>query len=373
MTDVVVIGAGVIGASVVFRLAQAGARVTVVEAGREAGGTSSATFSWINANAKTPRAYHDLNVAGMRAHAALRDELGAAPWLHGGGNVEWLLSEEGRAAQRAKVERLRAWGYAAEWIGPRDLAELEPDVELGAIADAQIAFYPDEGWLDPVPYAHAMLTASRRHGAAVRLGERVEAIDHVGGRVRGVVTASGKRLPADIVADCAGPQADAVAALAGLRLPLAPTLGLLAITGPVAAHLERVVNGPPCQLRPDGGGRVMLHADAIDAEITPGSQPADWLPLAQALARRAATVLPVLAGAKLDSVRVGTRPIPADGLSAVGFLPGAEGFYVVVTHSGVTLAPFLARAVAEELAGGKLDPRLEAFRPARLQRLSAPS
>jgi glycine/D-amino acid oxidase-like deaminating enzyme len=175
------------------------------------------------------------------------------------------------------------------------------------------------------------------------------------------------------VADCAGPQADAVAALAGLRLPLAPTLGLLAVTAPVAAHPGRVVNAPPCQLRPDGGGRMMLHADSIDAEIAPGSQPADWLPQAQALVSRAAEVLPGVAGAMVEGVRMGTRPIPADGLSAVGFLPGVEGFYVVVTHSGVTLAPFLGRAVAEELGRGKPDPRLEPFRPARLQHLAAHS
>ena len=48
-------------------------------------------------------------------------------------------------------------------------------------------------------------------------------------------------------------------------------------------------------------------------------------------------------------MRVGTRAIPADGLSVVGAMPGLDGYYVVVTHSGVTLSPFLARAVATEI------------------------
>jgi glycine/D-amino acid oxidase-like deaminating enzyme len=78
--DVVVVGAGVIGAAVAFRLAQAGARVTVLEgADRVGAGTSGRSFAWTNSNGKTPREYHDLNVAGLQAHAALGGEFGSTP------------------------------------------------------------------------------------------------------------------------------------------------------------------------------------------------------------------------------------------------------------------------------------------------------
>jgi glycine/D-amino acid oxidase-like deaminating enzyme len=61
----IVIGAGVIGANVAYRLAAEGARVTVVDAGGPGGGTSGASFAWTNSFDKPPRAYHDLNVAGL--------------------------------------------------------------------------------------------------------------------------------------------------------------------------------------------------------------------------------------------------------------------------------------------------------------------
>ncbi|MBV8987320.1 MAG: FAD-dependent oxidoreductase, partial [Solirubrobacterales bacterium] len=65
--DIIVVGAGVIGAAVAYRLAQAGARVTVLEAAERIGqGTSGRSFAWTNSNEKGPRLYHDLNVAGMR-------------------------------------------------------------------------------------------------------------------------------------------------------------------------------------------------------------------------------------------------------------------------------------------------------------------
>src|SRR6202045_5054368 len=99
----IVIGAGVMGASVAFRLAQAGADVTVLEATRVGGGTSGISFAWTNAHRKPPKPYHDLNVGGMKAHAALRDEFGATPWWHSGGSLEWV-PEAGRSAQKANVE-----------------------------------------------------------------------------------------------------------------------------------------------------------------------------------------------------------------------------------------------------------------------------
>src|SRR5438874_6472226 len=128
MIKTIVIGAGVMGASVAYRLAQAGAAVMVLEATRIGGGTSGISFAWTNAHKKPPKPYHDLNVAGMKAHAALADEFGATPWWHGGGSLEWE-AEPDRAAQRENIEQLRSWGYAAEWLTLRQVQELEPDID----------------------------------------------------------------------------------------------------------------------------------------------------------------------------------------------------------------------------------------------------
>jgi glycine/D-amino acid oxidase-like deaminating enzyme len=203
--DVVVVGAGVIGAAVAFRLAQAGARVTVLEsADRLGAGTSGRSFAWTNSNGKTPRPYHNLNVAGMHAHAALGGEFGSMPWWHGGGNLDWCATDSDRAELTDRVERLRAWGYAVEWVTPDRLHELEPDVDLNTVGDAPIAFYPLEGWLDPIVYAHAMLRAAGAHGAVVRTRAHVEQVLVSGGRARGVALRGGQRVEADWVVNCAG-------------------------------------------------------------------------------------------------------------------------------------------------------------------------
>lgn len=77
--EVVVIGGGIVGTATAYRLAEGGARVTLVDAGELGRGTSASSFAWLNSAHKRPRAYHDLNVAGMAEHAALGREFGAAP------------------------------------------------------------------------------------------------------------------------------------------------------------------------------------------------------------------------------------------------------------------------------------------------------
>ncbi len=370
MTRCIVIGAGVVGASVAHRLAASGVSVAVLEAGRVGGGTSGVSFAWTNANNKPPRAYHDLNVAGMRAHAALEEEFGGTPWWHGGGSVEWALTEADRSGLRERVERLRSWEYSAEWLTARQLRELEPDIDLTAVGNSPIAYFPEEGWLDPVLYAHAMLEAAQRSGAALRCGARVTEIRVEGGRVTGVRTAAGESFGADVVVNCAGRWADEVGRLAGLRIPVAPRVGLLVFTPPIATCLRRVVRAPQCHMRPDGAGRLMLHMDDADQQVSAETEPSPRLAPAEDLTRRASQVLPGIAGVRPEAVRIAVRPIPADGYSAVGPMPGVSGYYLVVTHSGVTLAPFLGRAVAEEIVRGRVIRELEGFRPSRFAGLA---
>lgn len=365
MTKMIVIGAGVMGASVAYRLAQAGADVTVLEATRVGGGTSGISFAWTNAHRKPPKPYHDLNVGGMKAHAALRDEFGATPWWHGGGSLEWE-AEADRASQRENVEQLRSWGYAAEWIDRNQVLELEPDIDPATIGDAPVAFFPDEGWLDPIVYAHAMLSAARRrHGAKLICGTRVADLVMHGDRVGGARLADGTVLEADMVVNCAGRWTNDAVREAGLHLPLAPTVGFLVFTPPVAASLSRVTRTSVIDARPDGAGRLMLHWNPTDATLQIDSKLSASMPEARDLVQRARRLLPSIGDVEPEAVRIAIRPIPGDHLSAIGPMPRISGYYLAITHSAVTMSPFLGAAVADEIVRGRQRPELADFRPAR--------
>ena len=213
-TVVVVIGAGCVGANVTYRLAERGATVTVLDGSAPGRGTSGASFAWTNSFHKTPRDYHDLNVASMEEHALLAKELGGG-WLHQEGALAWEAGPAGLARLEQAVGRLASWGYAVERISPRQALELEPDLRIAPDV-AEVVWTPGEGYVEVVPFIAALLAEAARRGARVLSGQRVSGIVREGGRVRGVTTERGDRFEADWVVDCAGAAADEVARLAGV-------------------------------------------------------------------------------------------------------------------------------------------------------------
>jgi glycine/D-amino acid oxidase-like deaminating enzyme len=146
--------------------------------------------------------------------------------------------------------------------------------------------------------------------------------------------------------------------------PRAAAPGLVVRVGPVGPHgPDRVVHTPQLALRPHPGG--LLHLEAPDAAVdlyTPDTELRRW---ADELLRRAQRTVRGLNDAAVAAYQVCVRPMPVDGQSIVGRLPGAEWLYVVVTHSGVTLAAHLSRLVTAELTGGTEAAELAPFRPGR--------
>ncbi|HTT81717.1 MAG TPA: FAD-binding oxidoreductase, partial [Stellaceae bacterium] len=186
-----------------------------------------------------------------------------------------------------------------------------------------------------------------------------------GDRVGGVRLADGRQYEADIVVNCAGRWTNDATRDAGLHLPLVPTVGFLVFTPPVAAAIGRIVHSPIIDVRPDGAGRLLLHWGPTDAAMSLDAPLSPAMPQARDLVERARQLLPSIGDVDVEAVRRAIRPIPADQVSAVGPMPRTTGYYIVVTHSGVTLSPFLGAAVADEIVRGRQRPELAPFRPAR--------
>ncbi len=362
VVDVVVIGAGILGAAAAWRLAEAGARVLVLEAGTVAGGATGNSFSWLNAVSKEPEAYHRLNALGMAEYEAIGRTLGEEV-RRGGGCLEWADTEDGTRRLEERMARLRARGYAARWLSRQEVAELEPGIVLGGAAAA--AYYERDAWVDAPAVTRALLARARALGAEVREGAPVTALHGRGARVE-AVRSDGVRIGAGAVVICAGTGTPALTRMLGFTLPLVRRPGLLAVTTPVpAGTLGRVMYAPGVHARPDVSGGLRLGAEDVDAltpEDTPTEPPPRW---ADVLVARLRAALHIPPGTRVQRVHIGVRPMPVDGVSVVGRLPGWENVYVAVTHSGVTLGPLLGRLLAAEVTGGHPDPLLAPFRPDR--------
>ncbi|MEV5407060.1 FAD-dependent oxidoreductase, partial [Streptomyces albidoflavus] len=204
-----------------------------------ASGTSGASFAWVNAHEKSPREYHDLNVAGMLAHRTLAAEL-AADWYRPSGSIEWRAIAD-RESHHANVERLRSNNYAAEWISPDDALTLAPQIDRASIGDAPVAYFADEGWVDAVAYTRGLVRHARAHGATIFSGTKIARINIDGARVTGIATENGIVHDADVVVNCTGRWADSSAFPANLRIPLAPSLGFLVFVRAEAVDLKQVL------------------------------------------------------------------------------------------------------------------------------------
>jgi glycine/D-amino acid oxidase-like deaminating enzyme len=123
-------------------------------------------------------------------------------------------------------------------------------------------------------------------------------------------------------------------------------------------RLARVLHTSRLNVRPDGG-RLVLHALDLDRDADPAAPDPD---VAAEFARRLPEVLTGAPDVPVDTVRVGQRALPADGQTIAGFTD--PRFYVVATHSGITLAPLLGDLVAAEVFGTE-SAMLSPFRPDR--------
>lgn len=365
MIRAVVVGAGVVGSSVAYYLARQGVSVTVVEGTRPASGTTSRSYAWVNANDKPPRSYHDLNAAGVAEHHALLRQFGPGGF-HPTGNLELAAADCRQSELRQRVARLESWGYRAELVPLERIRDLAPG--LAGIAGVA-AFFPDEGWVAAPVLVAQLLAAAERLGARVVFPAAAQALRVVGDRVTGIRTPGGD-FDADVVVDCAGPAAGRLLEPLGLAIRRERAPGVLIVSETLPTTLNRAVHADDVYIRPDSGGRILIGSTDVDAMLPPTFQPGDLLPVdsepVQEMHRRGARLLPLLEGARIETVRVGWRPMPADGFSAVGPLRGLGGYYLGFTHSGVTLGPIIGRLAAEEIASGVERIEFAEFRPDRL-------
>jgi glycine/D-amino acid oxidase-like deaminating enzyme len=366
MSNLAVIGAGVIGAALADRLARSGATVTVIDSGRPGDGTTGTSFAWLNSNHKLPRHYHDLSVRGMREWARLGAEFGHPAWYRPTGNVRWAETDEQRAVLTERLGRLRDWGYPAEELTVRQLADLEP--ALRAPAGAQIAFFPGEGFVHGRQAAEALLARAGSAGARLILDAGEVALEGSGAQVSAVRLPDGTRIEADVYVCCTGWRTPYLLEPLGVPVALVPgdapgsTAPCLVVDTDGPAPVSRAVHTPAVHMRPGWTGGVVLESGEVNELVDRRTAPDTLDRLGRELVRRAERLL---AGFHAAAVRrtLCVRPLPVDGHPIVGRLPEPGNLYLAVTHSGITLAPVLAELVDADLRQGAEE--LTPYRPAR--------
>lgn len=355
---VIVAGAGIIGASIAYHLAKRGARVTLLEKEHPAAGTTKNSFAWLNASDKSPRSYYELNLAGMAGWRRLQMEVGSSLPVQWGGGVQWCKPEADLVNRmKQHVKERQAWGYSVGLVDGRDLTRLLPGVVPGEIGAANFA--DQEGTVDPVVAANALVAKARELGAQVIYPCEVKDVKLGDRRVQSVITSQGE-MTADHIVLATGNAITALAAKAGMNVPLKESKGILAHTKPQPELLKRVIMPPGTDVKQNFDGRVVTGANFGDT----GSAQAT-MELGRKYLDTAAQYLPQLKNAAIDYMTLGYRVMPRDGHPIIGRSPQFPNFYVAAMHSGMTCAPIVGQLASLEILDQAEVDLLAPFRAAR--------
>ncbi|MEU6292063.1 FAD-binding oxidoreductase [Streptomyces sp. NPDC046988] len=370
--DVVVVGAGMVGAACALYAAREGLDVIVVDRGHVAGGTTGAGEGNLLVSDKEPGPELDLALLSARLWAALAGELGREVEYEPKGGVVVAGTPEALTGLETFAAGQRAAGVEAVSVPADRLPDLEPHLAPGL---AGAVHYPQDAQVMPALAAAHLLRAS---GARLHTGRTVTGFLRApDGAVRGVRTDRGA-LHAPAVVNAAGPWGGEVAALAGVRLPVLPRRGYVLVTEPLPPRVRHKVyaadyvadvasDSAALQTSPvvegTAAGPVLIGASrervGFDRSVS--------LPALRALASGATRLFPFLARVRALRAYAGFRPYLPDHLPAVGADPRVPGLYHACGHegAGIGLSTGTGHLVAGLLSGARPALDLAPFRPDR--------
>jgi glycine/D-amino acid oxidase-like deaminating enzyme len=381
--DVVVIGAGGLGAATAFSLAQRGAgRVALLDR-REPGSQTSPRAAGMAAHARTTDLMTDLMKLASSRLKRFSEETGQP--------LDWIQSGSLKVARRPadavllerEHERARRHSLDVELISADAARELLP--LFRGDGTAAILWIGDDLYFDPAQVGVGYACAAEARGVRLYAHTTVREVVAEGGRVRAVETDRG-RIETRVVVDAAGAWVRQLAASSGIDIQLIPVRHQLVITEPIdgvdrdrpmVRIMDAAVYVRPC----DGGllwGVFEEEPAQVDVDTLPTGFDMSDLQLDMAVLQRAAAdvepQLPILRRAPVREHRGGLPTMTADGRHIVGPVPGVEGFFVAggCNVAGLSISPAIGEELAAWIVDGAPTRDLSALSPARLAAGSLP-
>lgn len=366
--DVVIVGGGVIGASIAYHLAAKGVTdVAVIERDRLGSGSTSRNAGGIRLQFST-----EINVRlSQRSLPRLErfaDEMGVDLDFRQVGYLFLITTDADAAAFERSLALWSRLGVPARRLDRQQVNTLFPQLRVDDLRFA--TFCEKDGHLDSTALLNGYVARARDKGVRFCEGEAVTAIERDHGRVTGVRTASG-RIATETVVDAAGPWGAQVAALAGVDLPITPLRRQIFVTDPVPG-LDRdfpltVEMATSFYCHRESGGVLMGMADPADKPGFDDSVNWDFLP---ALVERALDRLPPMEQANVKTGWAGFYEDTPDKHPILGRIEGVPGFLSAAGFSGHGLmhAPAAGEAIAELVVDGRTTLDLSALAHDRFAR-----
>jgi glycine cleavage system T protein len=361
---VVVIGGGVIGASIAYHLTKLGWRDVVLLERRQL----TAGTTWHAAGLITSAGMATETLLWMARYTrdlcvSLEGETGQATGFRPIGHLHLASTPERLETLRREAAFARGYGVDDQELSAEEFGRLWPAAKTD---DVLAAFYvPDEGRVNPADLTMAFAKGARMGGARIIEGVAVTGITQARGRVTGVITDRGA-IRAECVVNAAGMWGREVGAMAGVSVPLQAAEHYYLITDTVEwAHPDLPIVEDPDRYgyyREEGGGILVgmfepvagpWSLDRIPADIAFASLPPDWDRLGPYL-DRAMDRFPSLHDAGIRTMFCGPESFTPDVMPQLGEAPELRGFFVAagMNSLGILLSGGVGSLTAQWIVDG---------------------
>lgn len=363
-----VIGGGIIGSSVAWRLATEGIQVTVFERGRLGFEASWAAAGLVGpqAEAHEPGAFFDLALAGKRAFDAVVDRLttesGVDPEYDNHGVLYVTFDEASRSELQSRARWQRAAGGEVHELSPREAFRLAPMLSEKIIFALHM---PTNRRVENRKLTQAYINAATHAGAEFREGVRIDAIDIVSGRATGIRLTDGSLQAGDVIVNAAGAWAGYVRGLEDDRLHFYPVRGQILCFDARPGMVGPSLFSGAGIVVPRRDGRLLAGSIFEDA----GFNKSVTLDGMERILRAVRAMVPSIAGVPFREAWAGLRPASDDLLPVLGPSPTVQNVFYAAGHfrSGILLSALTGEVIADLVQGRKPSIDLAPFSPARFR------
>lgn len=372
-SDILVLGAGLLGCSLARELAQAGQRVTVLDRGRGGGAASYAAAGLLSPTLATSPTGPLIELCYRSARqyeawvCALREEGAGDVGYRRCGMLEVYEHAAEATAVRENLASHERPGRRAAWLTPDELQEFEPALISGL---AGAASYPDDAQVNANRLTRQMASVAQRASVAIFDGVRVRRLVAAGQRIASVETDAGTFTAQVIVVAC-GAWSSELFQEVGVQLPVFPVKGQLLLAECRVAPVRTPLHCEEALFAPQPDGRLMLGVTVEEGRRD------DRVTLAgiRQILDRAIGLVPGIQDLTPVRAWAGLRPATPDGWPYMGRAEPYENLWVHTGHyrKGILLAPVCSRLMAESILQGRLHADLAPFSPARISGLGTTS
>jgi glycine oxidase len=368
-SDLVVVGAGIIGCAVAYELARRGASVQIVD-DRPAGMGATQASAGVLAPYIEAREGHPLLDLAERSLGLFDTFVARATTVSGvsvtyrrSGTFDVATEDHTLQQFEATAQMLERRGIAARLLDAKAARAEEPHLSQDVVGGLLI---PSHGFVAAGELTRALATAARRHGAQLIEQGRVRRISRAGADL--VVDTDRGSLTGNGVVMAAGSWSGQIE-IEGVetRVPVRPVRGQLLHLAWIGPTLRRVTWSERCYLVPWDDGTLLVGATVEEAGFDERTTTAGVRDLIEA----AAEIVPHAWTAGLVAARAGLRPATPDGLPVIGPSAALPNLMYATGHyrNGVLLSPLTAKLVADAMLENRFDPALEATSPQRFGNL----